>query len=45
LNATETSGHAKIGLRDFEKQYERFSKRLVVSQFALQFSVETDEFL
>jgi hypothetical protein len=36
-NATETSGHAKIGLIDFKKQYERFSKTSVVGQFALQF--------
>jgi hypothetical protein len=43
--ATETSGHAKIGLIDFEKQCKRFSKRSVVGQFALHFSVETDELL
>jgi hypothetical protein len=45
LNATETSGHAKIGLIDFEKQYERLSKRSGVGQFTFQFSVETDELL
>jgi hypothetical protein len=29
-NATETSGHAKIGLLDFEKLHERFSKGSVI---------------
>jgi hypothetical protein len=44
-NATEASDHAKIGLIDSEMQYGRFSKRSVVGQFVLQFSVETDELL
>jgi hypothetical protein len=44
-NATEASGHVKIGLMDVEKQYEGLSKRSVVGQFALQFSVETNELL
>jgi hypothetical protein len=42
-NAIETSGHAEIGPIDFEKQSDKFSKRSEVGQFALQFSVETDE--
>jgi hypothetical protein len=44
-NAIKTSSHAKIGLIDFEKQSERFSKRSVVGQSSLHFSVETDELL